>query len=187
MVSVTSHQSQHEGTWTLLAGTRLQRSCSAPLSSSWLLSCLYSAQCVPSVRNPLGMDCAYWTTGRPALQPPPLKEHFLEKKEKHWQSVDKEMKGLRQWSRCCCCFYFGKCQLVWFLTFRWVLMAKAPRKVWAPRYHSQYADITHLFVLKTSTHTCFLTYTHIKHNLHNHSLARMAKKHSGIAQQFTDF
>lgn len=29
-----------------------------------------------------------------------------------------------------------------------------------PRYWSQYADIKLLFVLKTSTHTCFQTYTH---------------------------
>lgn len=36
----------------------------------------------PGVRNPTGMDCPDWTTGRPTLQPLPLKEHFLKKKKK---------------------------------------------------------------------------------------------------------
>ncbi len=76
--SVTSRQSRLEGMWTPLVGARLQPSCSAPLSYSWLPSCLYSAQSEESPGN--GLSWLDHRTSYPAT--PPLKEHFLKKNKK---------------------------------------------------------------------------------------------------------
>lgn len=88
--SVMSHPSRHGGMWTLVVGARLQSSCSALPSYSWLPSCLYSAQSEESPRNGLS-----WLDHRPPYPAtPPLKEHFFKKKIK---KKKKNTDNLSQW------------------------------------------------------------------------------------------
>lgn len=97
----------------------------------------------------------------PTLAAPPLKEHFFKKRKfknlkKLWQSLlgKRETKGLQPWSLPSFC----DLPTTWLF---WSVLTVGGRseanqgKARLPRSHSQYADIKHLFALRTSTHTCF--------------------------------